>query len=390
MARLPAETIGLADALGRVLAEPVAARRTQPPADVSAMDGWAVRTADIVTVPARLRNIGAAPAGHGFNGIVGAGEAVRIFTGGMVPAGADTIVLQEDADHADGIVTVREACNPGRHIRRAGIDFRDGDDGLPAGRLISARDVGLLAAMNVPWIAVRRRPRVAILATGDELVRPGEPIGPDQIVSSNSLAVAALVRAWGADAVDLGIARDDEAALVAGAEASRGCDILVTIGGASVGEHDLVRSALAKAGLAVDFWKIAMRPGKPLMFGRMGTLPVMGLPGNPVSAIVCSLLFLRPALDAMTGLVEGARPRVTARLGCALSQNDRRQDYLRARMSTDDAGRAVVTPARSQDSSLVSVLADADCLVVRAPHAPAAAEGDEVEIIPLRDGRIGV
>jgi molybdopterin molybdotransferase len=385
-----AEIVSVADALGRVLAEPVLPRRTQPPQDLSAMDGWAVRAADVETVPARLRVVGAAPAGHRFDGTVGPGEAVRIFTGGFLPAGADAVVLQEDAHFEAGSVEVREAARLGRHVRKAGIDFVEGVEGLPAGRLVSARDVGLLAAMNVPWVAVRRRPRVAILATGDELVRPGEPIGTAQIISSNSLAVAGIVRAHGAEAIDLGIARDEETALVAAARRAESADLLVTIGGASVGDHDLVQRALGTAGLEVNFWKIAMRPGKPLMFGRMGRLPVLGLPGNPVSAMVCALLFMRPMLDGLLGVARHAKPKVTARLGTALGANDRRQDYLRARLEADADGRAVVYPFPSQDSSLVSVLAAADCLVLRPPHAPPAVVGDEVEIIPLGDGRIGV
>ena len=384
------EYVGLDAALGRVLAEPVSARRTQPPADLSAMDGWAVRAADAATVPVTLRTIGASPAGHPFAGTVGPGEAVRIFTGGMVPDGADAVVLQEDCDAGAGTVTLREAARPGRHIRRAGIDFAEGAAGLPAGRVLSARDIGFLAAMDVPWVAVRRRPRIALLATGDELARPGEARAPGAIVSSNSLAIAAMVRAEGAEALDLGIARDDEAALIAAARQARGADVLVTIGGASVGDHDLVQGALGQAGLAVDFWKIAMRPGKPLMFGRMDDLPVLGLPGNPVSAVVCSILFLRPMIDRLLGVAEVARPRATARLGVALGGNDRRQDYLRARIVPDAEGRPVAHPFPSQDSSLVSVLAEADCLVVRPPHAPPAAIGDEVEIIPLRTGRAGI
>jgi molybdopterin molybdotransferase len=384
------EIISVSEALGRVLAEPVLPRRTQPPHDLSAMDGWAVRAADVEILPARLKVIGTAPAGHRFDGEVGRGEAVRIFTGGFLPAGADTVVLQEDTHFEAGVVEVREAGRLGRHVRKAGIDFVEGQEGLPAGRLVSARDVGLLAAMNVPWVAVRRRPRVAILATGDELVRPGDPVGPAQIISSNSLAVAGIVRAHGAEAIDLGIARDEETALVAAARRAEVADLLVTIGGASVGEHDLVQRALGAAGLQVDFWKIAMRPGKPLMFGRMARLPVLGLPGNPVSAMVCALLFMRPMLDGLLGMAPRARPHRTARLGSALGANDRRQDYLRARLEPDADGRAVAFPFPSQDSSLVSVLAAADCLLVRPPHAPPAAVGDEVEIIPLGDGRIGV
>ncbi|WP_374448263.1 gephyrin-like molybdotransferase Glp [Stella sp.] len=380
---LPAEQVGLTEALGRVLAEDLVARTTQPPAAVSAMDGWAVRAADVAQVPVRLRVAGYVAAGRSFTGTVGAGEAVRIFTGAPVPAGADAIVIQEDADHAGETVTVREGVAAGRYVRPAGLDFRAGDVGAAAGTRMGPRAIGLAAAMNVPWLKVRRRPRVAILPTGDEIVMPGEPIGPSQIVSSNALALAAFVRAMGGQPIDLGIARDDRASLSALAAAARGCDLLVTTGGASVGEHDLVRSVLGEAGLQLDFWQIAMRPGKPLMFGSLHGTPMLGLPGNPVSALVCAVLFLRPAMARLSGMADLPPVDEQAILGSDLGANDRREDYLRATLERGPDGLLRATPFATQDSSNLSRLAAADCLVVRPPLAPPARRGEPVRIVPL-------
>jgi molybdopterin molybdotransferase len=384
-APLPAETVSIADALGRVLAEDVIARVTQPPADVSAMDGYAVRAADVATVPVTLHQIGAAPAGGAFAGTVEAGQCVRIFTGGPVPRGADTIVIQEDVAAAGDRITVKEGAPRGRYVRPAGLDFRAGDVGLKAGRLLGVRDVALAAAMNHPWLRVRRKPRVAILATGDEVVMPGEPIGPNQIVSSNGLALAAIVAASGGEPIQLGVAPDSADALQDLTAGARNADLLVTSGGVSVGEHDLVRSALGAKGLAVDFWQIAMRPGKPLMFGRIADTPVLGLPGNPVSSIVCATLFLRPALAKMLGRADTGTAPKPAVLGRDLGANDKRQDYLRATLTTDAQGRPVATPFERQDSSMIATLARADCLIIRAPNAPQARAGDPVQVIALAE-----
>ncbi|HJU18053.1 MAG TPA: gephyrin-like molybdotransferase Glp, partial [Stellaceae bacterium] len=328
LAPLPREQIALADGLGRVLAEDMKARRTQPPFAVSAMDGYAVRAEDLASLPATLRIIAEIPAGAGFGGHIGPGEAARIFTGAPLPQGTDTIVIQEDADRDGDRVIIREGAPRGRYVRREGLDFRAGEVLLHSGKRLTARDVGLLAAMNRPWLFVHRRPRVAVLSTGDEIVMPGEPIGPHQIVSSNSLALCAFVAACGGVAVSVGNAPDDPEALRRIAAAASGVDLLVTTGGVSVGEHDLVRPALAEDGLALDFWQIAMRPGKPLMVGRYRGTPMIGLPGNPVSTMVCALLFLKPAIDRLAGLAGPAEATATARVGAALSRNDRRQDYL--------------------------------------------------------------
>jgi molybdopterin molybdotransferase len=380
---LGAEQVALAQGLGRALAEEVTARRTQPPFPASAMDGYAARSADLKTVPAKLKVVGNVPAGQSYDKKLGAGEAVRIFTGSPVPDGADCIVIQEDTARDGDWVIVKEAGKPGRYIRPAGLDFREGDLGLKPGKRLNARDLGLAAAMNRPWLLVARRPRVAILPTGDEVVLPGDPIGPNQIVSSNGIALAAYVESLGGEAVQLPIAPDDSEALQQIAAASRGADLLLTTGGASVGEHDLIRSALGASGLSLDFWTVAMRPGKPLMVGTYRDTPMIGLPGNPVSALVCALLFVKPALEKMLGLASANAPNPKARLASDLPANDRRQDYLRARLTRDASGVLEASPFEKQDSSMMSLLTQADCLVVRAPFAPAAKKGEAVEIIPL-------
>ena len=384
---LPAEQVGLEAALGRVLAEDIAARVTQPPAAVSAMDGYAVRADDVEETPAILAVVANIPAGQTHEGAIGPGEAARIFTGAPLPEGTDTIVIQEDTEAGPrpGTVLVREGAPRGRYVRPAGLDFHAGDTGLVAGRRLTARDIGLAAAMNVPWLSVVRRPRIAILSTGDELVMPGEAIGPGRIVSSNGLALAAFVRACGGDAVLLGIAPDDREALRRMASGAVGADLLVVSGGASVGDHDLVQDALGSNGLAVDFWKIAMRPGKPLMFGRLAGTPVLGFPGNPVSSLVCALIFLRPAIAAMLGATSADDDRLQARLGRDLEANDRREDHLRATLSRDGDGHLVATPFERQDSSMLSLLARADALILRPPLAPAARAGAMVEILTFPD-----
>ncbi len=380
------ETIALADAFGRVLATPIAARLTQPPADISAMDGYAIRATD-GTERAVLNIIGTAPAGHPFGGQVGAGEAVRLFTGSVVPDGADTVIIQENVTRQQDTITVNEAVGVAKNIRRAGHDFALGDVLIPSGKLLSARDIGLAAAGNHPWVTVHRRPKIAILATGDEISLPGETIGAGGIVSSNAHMLAALVKAAGGEPSILPIAGDNIAAIADGADAARGADMLVTTGGASVGDHDLVQPALRARGLSVDFWKIAMRPGKPLMFGSLGEMPVLGLPGNPVSAFVCALLFLSPAIAALSGLVGKAPALESARLGAAMKPNDQREDYVRANLHRDEAGW-VATPFTTQDSGMLRTLANAGALIKRPPHDEAKATSAVVEIIRL--GALGI
>ncbi len=365
-----------------MLGAPVLARLTHPPADVSAMDGYAVRAADAAE-GARLRVVGAAPAGRPFDGTLKWGEAVRIFTGSFIPPGSDTVVLQEDATAEAETVVVRATPRAGQHIRRQGQDFAAGDEVLSPGHRMGAREIGLAAAANHPWLQVHRRPRVAILSTGDEIFLPGAQIPAGGIVSSNAHLLAALVRAAGAEATILPQAGDSLLAIAAAAKGAAGADLLVTTGGASVGEHDLVREGLQQAGFALDFWKIAMRPGKPMMFGQMGALPVLGLPGNPVSTFVCAVLFVLPAIAKLAGLPAEAPATETAVLGTAVRANDHRADHLRGTLSRGAEGGWVATPFERQDSSLQSVLAQAQALICRAPHAPALAAGAVVQVIRL-------
>jgi molybdopterin molybdotransferase len=379
---LEAERVALGTASGRILAEDLAARLTQPPFDASAMDGYAVRAEDVAALPATLRLIGISAAGAGFDDQVGRGEAVRIFTGAPLPQGADTIVIQENAGESRGVVTVKDA-EPGRHVRSRGQDFKEGEVLLAAGTRLGPRELMLAAAMNHAELPVRRKPKVAILATGDEVVPPGSELGKDQIVSSVPIGLATLIERVGGEAMSLGIAKDDPNSLVTLARAGSAADVLVTIGGASVGERDLVASALKAEGLEIDFWKIAMRPGKPLLFGRLGGQRVLGLPGNPVSALVSAYVLLVPMLERMLGVAGEAHPLPEAVLGEALEANGPRQHYLRAVSEWREDGTRVVRPLPSQDSSLVADLARADCLIVRAPDTPPLALGARVRIIPF-------
>jgi molybdopterin molybdotransferase len=380
----PSEEVALAMAAGRCLAGPLAARRSQPPFPASAMDGYAVRSAD-AEAGAELSVIGTAAAGHAFKGAVGRGECVRIFTGAPVPDGADAVLIQEDAAVLAGDrIAVKEAVAAGRHVRARGLDFREGDVLLAAGRTLGMREIALAAALGHGSVPVRRRPRVAILATGDELVAPGETPGPDQIVASNAVGIAALVEGSGGEPRDLGIAADTLPALAGAIGRARTlpADILVTLGGASVGDHDLVQEALKAAGMELDFWRIAMRPGKPLMFGRLGDMRVLGLPGNPVSSLVCAVLFLAPLLSAFLG--EPFRDRTEAAiLGADMGENDQRQDYVRATLAESGDTLPVATPFPRQDSSMLATLARSDCLVIRPPHAPAAPAGSPCRILRL-------
>ena len=384
---LPSELVALDAAHHRVLARDVAALRTQPPQAMSAMDGYAVRSTDAADLSARLKVIGEVAAGRPFGKTVGAGEAVRIFTGGVVPDGADAVVIQEDTVIEDGGITITEAAIPGRHIRPAGVDFHAGDVLLAGGTRLTDRDLSLAAAMNHPQLAVRRRPKVAILATGDELVMPGSTPGPGQIVYSNGYALRALARDEGADVIDLGIAADTVEATTQGIRRARdsGADILVTTGGASVGDHDLVKQSLEAEGVAMAFWRIAMRPGKPMMHGRLGPMRVIGLPGNPVSSYVCGFLFLVPLIRQLSGRSMVHHRRETALLGRDLSPNDQREDYLRARLEVRGDRAWIATPVGHQDSSLLGNLAAARALVIRPPFAPAAAAGSACDILRLPD-----
>lgn len=379
---LNSEIVELHHAHRRVLARDVAAQIDQPPSPVSAMDGYAVRLADAEHAGAALRVIGAAPAGHPFQGYVHGGEAVRIFTGGVVPQGADAIIIQEDVDlEGERIVLLTPA--EAKHIRPAGLDFRKGDVLARAGQGVTARDIGLIAAGDIAHIEVRRKPVIAFAASGDELSHPGETHNPGGTVASSGYALRALIESWGGEPLDLGILPDTIEALQRIPAQSTGADAVVTMGGASVGDHDLVQRALEPKGLVVDFWKIAMRPGKPLIFGKLVDKPFLGLPGNPVSSYVCAMLFLRPLIAAFLG-ISVRQHRLTARISGALRENDSRQDYIRARLFVRDE-ELWAEPFPIQDSSMQSTLARADVLIVRRPHAPAASNGSALEIIRLAD-----
>ncbi|PLX39402.1 MAG: molybdopterin molybdenumtransferase MoeA [Hyphomicrobiales bacterium] len=384
---MPVEAVRLEDANGRTLAEDLFALRTQPPFSASAMDGYAARTDDVAEPPVDLKVIGTAAAGHGFDGSVGPGEAVRIFTGAPVPPGADTIVIQENTlrEPDSDTVTVTEPARVDQFIRPAGLDFALGQKLLKTGRRLGYRELALAAAMNYGVVRVRHRPVVAILATGDELVPAGGNPGPDQIIASNSHGVAAIVADLGAIPFDLGIASDTIESISAAIRRARDAkaDILVTLGGVSVGDHDLVRDALGENDFQMGFWRIAMRPGKPLMFGNSGPMKVLGLPGNPVSSLVCSLLFLAPLIRSMLGVDKPFAHEETAVLGADVKENDLRQDYLRATLDVDANGRTVATPRELQDSSLLAMMAGAEALLIRPPHAPAAEAGSPCKIIRL-------
>jgi molybdopterin molybdotransferase len=371
----------------RTLARDVAARRTQPPQAMSAMDGYAVRAADAADLEARLKVIGEVAAGRPFGRTVGAGEAARIFTGGVIPDGADAVIIQEDTAADGDTITISEAAVKGRHIRAAGVDFREGDVLLARGTRLSDRDLSLAAAMNYPELPVRRRPKVAVLATGDELVMPGTTPGPGQIVYSNGYALRALARSEGADTIDLGVAADTIAATTDGLRRAReaGADVLITTGGASVGDHDLVKRSLEAEGVKIAFWRIAMRPGKPMMHGRLGAMRVIGLPGNPVSSYVCAYLFLVPLIRALSGRSDIHLVREMALLGRDVAANDQREDYLRAQLARRDDGEWIATPVTHQDSSLLGFLAAAQGLVIRPPFAAAAPKGSVVDVLRLPD-----
>jgi molybdopterin molybdotransferase len=382
---LASETVPLADAVGRVLTADLAALRTQPPADVSAMDGYAVRAAD-VTVPSALRVIGEIAAGRPFDGAIGPGEAARIFTGAVMPAGADTVVIQEVTTRDGDTVAIKRAETAGRHVRRKGFDFREGEVLLPKGFCLTPRGIALAAALNHATVPVHRRPRVAVLATGDELVEPGTPPAPGQIVHSNGIALAALARGERAEAVDFGIVPDRLDATIAALRRARALDVdvLVTSGGASVGDYDFVHQACAAEGMTLSFWKVALRPGRPLIYGRLGGMHVLGLPGNPVSAYVCAVLFLIPLLRRLAGRSDLSLRPESAVLGSPVRANDDRADYMRATLRELSDGTKVATPFPAQDSSLLVPLARADCLLLREPNAAAADAGTPCVILNLQ------
>ena len=384
VAALPAEDVPIVEAHGRILAQPLASLRTQPPADVSSMDGYAARGADL-TASASLKLIGESAAGRPFAGQVKTGEAVRIFTGAILPSGADTVVPQEDAE-ADGVSVALPAAKSGSYVRKRGLDFVAGKTMLEAGRRLTARDLGLAAAMDHARISVARRPRVAIIATGDELVAPGAGGDDNRIVASNPFSLAALLRQDNALVSDLGIVPDKLDAIVAAMRLARSnVDVLITLGGASVGDHDLIAPALKAEGISMAFHRVALRPGRPLLLGLAGKLRVLGLPGNPVSSYVCACLFLVPLLRKLQGRSDFLPKPLPAILGADMRENDHRQDYLRARIAYGADGRLIATAHERQDSSMQALLVSSDGLLIRAPNAPAAKAGESCEVIFFAD-----
>ena len=377
-------TIPLSEALGRFLAEDIPARLTLPPHDVSAMDGYAVRATDVATCPTKLTRVGESAAGHPWPGHLEPGQAARIFTGGFVPEGADTIVIQENVDAAQESdntpITVRQGAAKGCFIRPAGLDISAGDIALAKGTYLSARSIGLATAAGAISATVSAPPRIGILSTGDELVAAGKTLGPGQIISSNAAFLTAFVRGYGAEPVDLGIIKDRPGAVFDAVTAAENLHLVVTTGGASVGSHDHIASDLAAG--ALDFWKIAMRPGKPLIWGKIGDTPLLGLPGNPVSTAVCALVFLAPAIYKLGG----GTPQhyvFSAPLTTEMPENDQRQDYIRATLTTAENGQTQIHPAPRQDSSMMATLAHANAFIVRPPFDPPKAAGDRVDVLPM-------
>ncbi len=379
---LGAELVAIENSLGRVLAKSVVAKRDQPPFAASAMDGYAVRNADVSRLPTTLKVIGMSAAGHQFKGKVSAGTAVRILTGAPVPESADTVIIQENTKLASDVLTVLEAPPPGKHIRRTGLDFQKDDELLAAGTVLRPRDIGLAAAGNAALLSVRKKPRVVLFATGDELVLPGGKARPDQIYSSNSHALAALAQQLGAEVVNLGIVRDSLKATIAAVKKGLSADILLTTGGASVGDYDFVQAAFKACGVKIGFWKIAMRPGKPFMYGRRGRTHVMGLPGNPVSALVTAQLFLKPLINAMLGLPPFPAETL-AILGQDMPANDGREDYVRATLDVRADGLRTATPFAVQDSSMQKTMQKANCLIIRPVGGPAVKAGAGVPVLLL-------
>ena len=369
----------LQEAMGRILAAPLKAHCSQPACDLSAMDGFAVRAEDVRAPPVSLHVLGESRAGMPFSGVLGAREAVRISTGAPLPEGADTVIIQEHVTWEETTVNIHTGAPLGKHVRRTGLDFREGERYLKAGVRLSPAHLCLAAAMNLTSVPTRAAPTVTLLACGDELVPPGTPtLQPHHIIAANAFGLRALFEKGGAQVTDQGIAKDDLSDLCRHIDAAQGT-LLVTIGGASVGPHDFMQEALLKSGYEIDFWRVAMRPGKPLMFGSRGEQFVLGLPGNPVSALVCARLFGLFFLEIVLDVAHPSTTGATALLGCDLPPNDERQDYLRA--YRDENNRVV--PFKQQDSFMMTTLAQADCLLMRPPHAPAAQKGDRVSILDL-------
>jgi len=378
---MPSERIAVEAALGHVLAADINANLSHPPADVSAMDGYAVHSSHLSSTPKNLTVIGESAAGHPFDGVLGADQAVRIFTGAYVPQGADAIVLQEDTNRDGDVVTILEQPKPEQFIRKAGQDFSHGDLIASKGATLDARRLALIASSGHGTVPTHCKPVVAIISTGDELVHPGSTPKDGQIVSSNDLFLTHLITSLGATAMNLGQMADQDDALTKAFDQAKSADLIVTSGGASVGNHDGVARHMNESG-GLAFWRIAMRPGKPLIFGQIDQTPMLGLPGNPVSTGVCAMIFVAAAIRKMLGQDPLPKPS-HVKLLAPLGENDRRQDYLRARIHVDDQGQTWAEAFNKQDSGMLKTFADADGLIIRPPHAPPAEAGTPVPVLLL-------
>ena len=386
MAEAPARD----DVIGRILGEDIHAALNHPPHDVSAMDGYAVISSDLVNIPAKLDVIGESAAGHPFDGVISHGQAVRIFTGAYCAQGSDAIVIQENTDEDNGVVSIHEAPSPGQFIRPKGNDFRQGALIAQKGDILTPRLLSLMASAGVRAFKLYQRPQITVISTGDELVAPGHIPKEGQIISSNGLFLKTYLSVIGADVIDLGIIPDEDDALEEAFERAQEADLIVTSGGASVGHHDGVAKAMTNEnGTKLNFWRIAMRPGKPLIFGKINGVPMLGLPGNPVSTGVCAMVFVATALKTLSGQDTSQDWGLDIRTGLLatpLKENDKRQDYLRAKISTTDKGEVMLSPFDKQDSGMLKLLAEADALVIRPPFAPEAKAGDLVRYIPIPSG----
>ena len=384
IAKIGDEDISIANALGRILAEDLISRVDHPPNRVSSMDGYAARSDDLnLSPPVKLRQVGESSAGNGFNGLLNDGETIRIFTGARIPENADTIIIQENTIKEKDHILIQKTEVSGKYVRQSGLDFKKGEVLIKSGTRLNFRNIALIAAMNIPWIKVTKKPRIAVFSSGSELVYPGDEIGVDQIISSNSLGLSALIEASGGSPINLGIARDDIDVIRKKLSNIINADLLVTIGGASVGDYDLIRKILGEKKNKIKISRVAMRPGKPLIFGNIQGMPMLGLPGNPVSAGVTAMLFLVPTINKLLGSDNYKHPIESAVTALNLEENDSRQDYLRAKLNIEKTGKLSVTPFNYQDSSMLLNFAKADCLIIRPPFAKALKKGSQVKIIRL-------